>query len=114
MANSEWRMAFTIRHFLVAAVVIAAPVALSGCVDSARTNLLLITVDTLRADRVGAYGWQSAATSGMDRLAQRGVLFENAFTVSPVTLPAHATLLTGRLPPRHGIRGNSFYTLRDS
>jgi choline-sulfatase len=80
---------------------------------SARRNLLLITVDTLRADHLGAYGSQRARTPVMDALARRGTLFEQAFTVAPVTLPAHASILTGRLPPRHGIRGNSFYTLRD-
>jgi choline-sulfatase len=98
------------RVLALAAVALAALV-VAGHLRSGRPNLLLITVDTLRADRVGAYGWERAATSAIDGLARRGVLFEAAFTVAPVTLPAHATLLTGRLPPRHGVRGNSFYTL---
>ena len=94
-----------------AAFVLIALIARPGIISSTPPNLLLITVDTLRADRLGAYGWARAATTGIDGLAARGVLFEDAFTVAPITLPAHATLLTGRLPPRHGIRGNSFYTL---
>jgi arylsulfatase A-like enzyme/Flp pilus assembly protein TadD len=80
---------------------------------SFRPNLLLITVDTLRADRLGAYGWEPARTPVMDRLAAEGIRFENAFTSVPVTLAAHATLLTGRLPPEHGVRSNSFYRLSE-
>lgn len=76
-----------------------------------RKNLLLVTIDTLRADRIGAYGWEKAGTPTLDRLAQQGKIFLDVFTSVPVTLPAHATLFTGRLPFRHGVRGNSFYTL---
>jgi arylsulfatase A-like enzyme/Tfp pilus assembly protein PilF len=71
-------------------------------------------VDTLRADRLGAYGWEKAETPAIDALARRGTLFEHAFTVAPITLPAHASVLTGRFPSRHGIRGNSFYTLDEA
>ena len=80
---------------------------------TARPNVLLITIDTLRADRVGAYGWRAAATPVLDRLASGGMLFPNAFTAVPVTLASHATLLTGRNPHNHGVRGNSFYRLRE-
>jgi choline-sulfatase len=69
-------------------------------------NLLLVTIDTLRADRVGAYGSRAGATPNLDRLASRGVVFENAFTTAPLTLPAHASLLTGLWPFRHGARVN--------
>jgi len=75
------------------------------------TSLLLVTVDTLRADRVGAYGDKEARTPRLDALAQEGVLFEAAFTPVPLTLPAHATLLTGLLPPQHGVRGNGSFAL---
>jgi arylsulfatase A-like enzyme len=74
-------------------------------------SVLLVTIDTLRADRVGAYGDEAARTPRLDRLAQEGVLFEQAFTPVPLTLPAHATLLTGLLPPRHGVRGNGSFAL---
>jgi arylsulfatase A-like enzyme/tetratricopeptide (TPR) repeat protein len=78
------------------------------------SSVLLITIDTLRADRLGAYGYAAAKTPHLDRLAEKGVLFLCAFTHCPVTLPSHATLLTGRLPYQHGVRSNSLYRLSDS
>lgn len=82
--------------------------------QASRPSLLLITIDTLRADRVGAYGHREARTPRLDALAAEGALYENAFTHTPVTLPAHATLLTGRLPHEHGVRSNSFYRLPET
>lgn len=70
-----------------------------------------MTVDTLRADRVGAYGDGDARTPTMDALAAAGVLFERAFTPAPVTLPAHTSMLTGLAPPAHGVRGNGAFAL---
>ena len=58
-------------------------------------NLLIITVDTLRADRVGAYGYSRAQTPAMDALAARGVRFERAYATAPITLTSHASLMTG-------------------
>ena len=69
-------------------------------------NLVLITIDTLRADHVGAYGWTRARTPTLDAIATSGALFERAFAAAPITLPSHATLLTGRYPPGHGARDN--------
>jgi len=69
-------------------------------------NLVLITIDTLRADRVGAYGWARAHTPALDSLAREGALFERAYAAAPITLPSHATMLTGRYPPGHGARDN--------
>jgi arylsulfatase A-like enzyme/cytochrome c-type biogenesis protein CcmH/NrfG len=69
-------------------------------------NLLVITVDTLRADHVGAYGWSRARTPALDGLAKGGALFDRAYAVAPMTLPSHATLMTGRYPPGHGSRDN--------
>jgi arylsulfatase A-like enzyme len=74
-------------------------------------NILLITLDTTRADHLGAYGFQSIATPNLDRLARDGVLFEQTETVAPLTLPAHASLLTGRFPPAHGVRDNAGFAL---
>ena len=71
----------------------------------AARNLLLITIDTLRADHVGAYGYRRA-TPSMDTLARAGVLFQHAYAAAPITLPSHATILTGRYPPGHGSRDN--------
>jgi len=68
-------------------------------------NLLLISVDTLRADHLGSYGYRSVSPS-LDRLAKEGVVFEQVYTPVPLTLPAHTSLLTGRYPPATGIREN--------
>lgn len=70
-------------------------------------NVLLITVDTLRADAVGAYGHQDAGTPWMDRLASEGVRFERAHAQNVVTFPSHANILSGRYPLRHGVRDNA-------
>src|SRR6478609_10497530 len=56
-------------------------------------NVLLVTVDTLRADHVGAYGWVKARTGALDALARNGALFEHAYAAAPITLTSHATLL---------------------
>jgi hypothetical protein len=69
-----------------------------------RTDVLLVTIDTLRADRVGAYGDPHASTAVMDALAAEGLLFREAHTVTPLTLPAHASLLSGLYPLHHGLR----------
>jgi arylsulfatase A-like enzyme/Tfp pilus assembly protein PilF len=74
-------------------------------------NVLLVTIDTLRADHVGAYGADQAETPTLDGLAARGTRFETAISSSPLTLPAHAALLTGRHPPRLGVRHNGVYHL---
>ncbi|MGH8459164.1 MAG: sulfatase, partial [Nevskiales bacterium] len=68
-----------------------------------RTNVILITVDTLRADRVGAYGYSKARTPNLDGLAASGVRFERAFSPVPITLPSHACMLTGTYPMRNGM-----------
>ena len=78
---------------------------------AARPNILLITLDTTRADHLGAYGYTRAKTPNLDRLAASGVLFERAIAAAPLTLPAHASLLTGRYPFRHGVRNNGSFTL---
>jgi choline-sulfatase len=76
-----------------------------------RLNLLLITIDTLRADHLGAYGSGAGATPVLDALASRGVRFDQVQTAAPLTAPAHATILTGQYPPSHGVRGNVVFTL---
>ena len=76
-------------------------------------NLLLITVDTLRADHVGAYGYAKARTPVLDALAKGSVVFDRAYAASPITLPSHATLLTGRYPPGHGSRDNGLRVSAD-
>jgi arylsulfatase A-like enzyme/Flp pilus assembly protein TadD len=79
--------------------------ACSGC------NVLLITIDTLRRDRVGAFGGPASLTPTLDSLASEGLRLTRAYTVAPLTLPAHASILTGVSPPVHGIRTNGLYRL---
>jgi arylsulfatase A-like enzyme len=69
-------------------------------------SVLLVTIDTLRADHVGAYGSNAGATPNIDRFARDAVLFETAITPAPLTLPAHTALLSGVLPLRSGVRVN--------
>lgn len=76
-------------------------------------NLILISVDTLRADRLSCYGYSNNPTPVFDRWASEGVRFERAYTENPLTLPAHATLFTGIYPPSHGIRENIGFRLHD-
>ena len=66
--------------------------------------MLVITVDTLRADRVGCYGFELAHTPAIDGLAREGVRCTNAATSAPITLPAHCSIMTGLYPPAHGVR----------
>ena len=70
------------------------------------TNLLVITLDTVRADHIGAYGYRLARTPHLDRLAREGVMFEQAVTAAPLTLPSHCSLFTGRFPVHHGVHDN--------
>ena len=74
-------------------------------------SVVLVTVDTLRADRLGCYGGKSPATPAYDRLAREGTLFENAVATNPLTLPSHASMLTGRHSFEHGVRGNGNFAL---
>ncbi|MDB5336029.1 MAG: hypothetical protein JWN70_1648, partial [Planctomycetaceae bacterium] len=68
-----------------------------------RLNVLLVTFDTTRADHIGCYGHPGAKTPALDGLADRGVLFEKAYTPIPLTMPSHATMFTGLYPPEHGL-----------
>jgi choline-sulfatase len=69
-------------------------------------NVVLVTIDTLRADRVGAYGYAAGETPTIDRLAREGVLVEDVVVQVPQTRPSHASIFTGRYPYEHGIRDN--------
>lgn len=74
-------------------------------------NLLVITLDTTRADHIGIYGYQPAQTPNIDAIARKGVRFENTYTPVPLTLPAHCSLFTGDIPLAHGVRNNGRYRL---
>jgi len=114
---------------LLAIACVALAVSLSaGCSDGARTaqppaaspsgedmralRTVLITIDTLRNDRVGStYEDRIAVTPRLDALATRGVRFLTAISPVPITLPSHTTILSGLQPPRHGVRANSTFSL---
>jgi choline-sulfatase len=107
------------RAWAVACAALVAHAALSGCTPAARRpappegakSVLLVSIDTLRADRVGAYGSKLGATPTLDALAAGGLRCEKAISPVPITLPAHATLMTGLYPPRHGVRHNGIFRL---
>ena len=92
-------------------VALALVIGLSASCEGGRASrphsLVLITLDTTRADRLPAYGFESISTPALDRLAQEGVVFDYAMTVAPLTLTAHTSLFTGLYPPHHAVRDNA-------
>jgi len=108
----------TCRRLTLAAlgVALAGAAACSHAADPAkpppvRPNVLLVTIDTLRADHVGCYGYAVASTPTIDALAGRGVRFQTVVASGPLTGPSHATILTGLTPLGHGYRNNSGFAL---
>ena len=73
----------------------------------AHPNMVLITLDTTRADRLGAYGDPLARTPNLDALAKQSAVFQAAYTTVPLTIPAHASIMTGLYPKGHGLRDNA-------
>lgn len=103
------------RRAAVAALALVATLA-AGCARSgarapAGTPVVVVTIDTLRADRLPAWGHPAGRTPALDRLAADGVRFASAWAAVPLTLPSHATLWTGREPYQHGVRSNIGYRL---
>lgn len=84
---------------------------LLACDAPAHPSVLLITLDTTRADRLGPYGYAAARTPTYDRLAAEGTLFTRAYSTAPLTIVSHATLFTGLNPPTHGVRDNGDFVL---
>jgi arylsulfatase A-like enzyme/Tfp pilus assembly protein PilF len=82
--------------------------------QSENFNLLLITTDSLRVDRIGVYGFRNAQTPNIDRLAENGLMFKNCYAPVPLSLPSHCTIFTGREPLAHGVRNNGTDFLPDS
>src|SRR5262245_42997281 len=85
--------------------LVVRPSACAGC------NVLLITIDTLRSDRVGAFGSTLGLTPTLDRLAAGGLRFTRTYSAAPLTLPSHASILTAVSPPVHGVRANGLFRL---
>jgi arylsulfatase A-like enzyme/tetratricopeptide (TPR) repeat protein len=77
-------------------------------------NVLIITLDTTRADVLGCYGNQQLKTPHLDRLGQQGIRFENCYSPVPLTLPSHCTLFTGKYPIGHGVRNNGTFYLNEN
>lgn len=92
-----------------AALLVALLVAGGGCSSRAvrpADSLVLVSIDTCRADALGCYGGSPQTTPNLDRLAAQSVVFENAVSPVPITLPAHCSLMTGLDPGRHGVHYN--------
>ena len=87
-------------HFHPFGATRAVPGSLKGA------NVLLLTLDTTRADHLPAYGYKGVKTPGLDRIAESSFVFEDAIAQAPLTLPSHTTILTGQLPIWHGVRDN--------
>ncbi len=77
-------------------------------------NVLLVSIDTCRADHLGCYGYKRPTTPNIDAVAQDGTIFKMALTPVPVTTPAHSSMFTGTYPPTHGVRLNTYDRLADS
>ena len=88
-----------IAGFAAMAVALAVPAA-----GQTRPNVILITIDTLRADYLGCYGNTRIPTPNLDALAAQGTIFDRAYCQAPMTPPSHASILTGTYPPTHGVR----------
>ncbi len=112
-------------HFLVSCVVLSLLFSLGACSNSSKTsqeprtgstqsrgaNVLLVTVDTLRADYLSCYGKKTVSTPNIDSMAARGVLFTQAVVQIPLTTPSHASILTGTYPQVHKIRDIGAFVL---
>jgi len=77
-------------------------------------NLVVITLDTTRADRLGCYGFRGVDTPNIDALARDGIVFDYSTATVPLTFPSHSSLFTGLVPPHHGVRDNGGFFLDDA
>jgi Sulfatase len=84
---------------------------LPGGVSRQALNVVVVTLDTTRSDRIGAYGAKDVETPVLDSIARDGVQFDQAVSVAPLTLPAHSSIFTGKFPPEHGVRDNGGFFL---
>jgi len=103
--NSSIRPALCALGLIIGAAAACSPAAPGPRYPGA--NVLLVTIDTLRADRLGAYGYAAADTPRLDLLARQGVRFDQAISPMPMTLPSHTSLMTALQPYQHGVRDNA-------
>lgn len=97
---------------LLATAAVIGTVTPSAAKLARKGNVLLITIDTLRADRLSCYGFDHVRTDRIDRLAAGGTIFTRAFTHTPTTLPSHTNILLGTTPLSHGVHDNSGFVVR--
>ena len=86
----------------------------TGPLNKEVKNVVLISIDTCRADHLSCYGYGRNTTPNIDRIARESILFTNAYSPVPLTLPAHGSMLTGTIPPYHGVHENQGYKLHES
>jgi arylsulfatase A-like enzyme/Flp pilus assembly protein TadD len=116
MGRRGWRIAAAsgaVAALLVGIALLARSPGRPRWLGGGPPSLLIVTLDTTRADRLGCYGYAEARTPRLDALAARGLRFAQAATVTPLTLPAHSSLFTGAFPPSHGVRDNGGFYLGD-
>jgi arylsulfatase A-like enzyme/tetratricopeptide (TPR) repeat protein len=112
--NKSKKIIFILVICILAAAVVSALLFLSKGqkkIEAGDFNLLVITLDTTRADRLGVYGYEPAQTPNLDFLAQNGIMAEQCYTPVPLTLPAHCSLFTGKYPISLNVRDNGTYIL---
>ena len=105
-------------QLLIAGVIITAAVAFyflrPGLFANKIRNVVLISIDTCRADHLSCYGYARSTSPNIDAVAKNGYLFTNAISPVPLTLPAHSSMMTGTIPPFHGVHDNQGYRLSES
>ena len=97
------------RRFLLALIVLAAcsrREQSASTVAAPHAPVILISIDTVRADHLPAWGYKGVETPAIDALRKDGILYQNAYSHVPLTLPSHVSILTGQLPPDNGVRNN--------
>jgi choline-sulfatase len=106
------RVHCALRSFALISVFAATACRSTVAIESHRdAPVILISIDTLRADRLPMYGYRSGSTPQLDQFARDTIVFDKLYSHTPLTLPSHASLLTGLLPTHHGVRDNVGYTL---
>ena len=108
------KIALTIIAGSIITLVIAGFLLFERNINKNMPNILLISIDTCRADYLGCYGYNRPTTPQIDDITRQGMLFQRAQTTVPMTLPAHCSMLSGLYPPTHGVRDNLGYSLDDS
>lgn len=101
-------------HLGLVAVLLGTSILACGCwSDDARSNLILITLDTFRPDHLGVEGHETALTPNLDEFARSGVMYTRCLVPVPITLPSHTSILTGTSPLVHGVHDNAGYKVKD-